>query len=167
MSNELMNIDNKALSAINATLEALEKSGELKVSEIYPSLTPVLSSRKAGGYPGKPFLGKIRAYNANVELPSVQDPDVTKEADVLEVQDVAGDYNGTVFNFYAGNGGLKAKIRAIKDFPFVFLAFRGENENETPGMNPWKDWFVVGFKSKEAGMKLVDLFKKQIPAQVK
>lgn len=139
-----MKMDDKKALLLNNLLADLEKNGDIKIAELRPSLSALLSKTKDGGFPGKAFLGEIVGFQAGVEMASMEDKDDLHEVDILELRDVTGDFNGETFAFNAGNGGLKAKVAKVKGLKHVLIVYRGEMERTNENWNPPKDYGMIG-----------------------
>ena len=144
----LATLNKGALSEIANILENLEASGAVKVSDIFPSLNKWLVASR----PGATFAGKLRAVREGVMIPSIDDEDVLKACTDAEVQDLTGDLNKAVSNFYAGNRGQEAKLRNIKDAKFMVIMYKGQVAAENPRHNPWRDYLLLACDSAETAL---------------
>lgn len=163
MSNkELALLDNNAVANLNAVLEGLVKSGEVKVSDLNPSLNALLTDAAQGGFAGRAFAGKVVGYRKAVPMPSFDDKDDMVDVDVLELQDVSGRFLGQTFNFYGRNGGQKAKIAGVAEKKCVVIAFKGEVESENKNHNPWKDFLVLGCDKEEIAKTTLNAIQKAV-----
>ncbi len=170
MSNEnngIAVLNEGALSAVASTLEMLKASGNVQISDLFPGLAPRLSDEKHGGKPGMIFLGAVQRYSADQTLPG-QDGEEGDVVDVAQLQDVTTDYQGAVFNFYAGNGGLKAKLRNVKDSKFLCIMFKGWAPTGQSGIKShYKDYLILGGNSKDEMVAAYKALKDAVKAPAK
>lgn len=160
--NKLAVLEDKAVKNLNTVLEDLIASGDVKVSELNPSLSALLSDPINGGFPGRVFVGKNVGFREGVPMPSMDDKDEMLPVDVLELKDVTNNFLGNTFNFYARNGGSKAKIQGVKDHEYVLIAFKGEVESENKHFAPYKDYLVLGCNKKEQALIAMEKIEKAV-----
>ena len=161
---ELIKMNQASEMALNKMLGELQDSGAIQIASLLPSLGGVLSDPDQGGFPGKAFFGEVKGFQKAVEMPSTLsgDPNETHEVDVLEVRDITGDYAKGSFAFYAGNGGLKAKVGKVKAAKLVLIYYAGELEARKDAPKAWnkpKDFGFIIVNDRAVGQKLYDTAK--------
>ena len=144
------------LAAVNKLLGDLQATGQIKVADLHPSLNAWLSNPENGGFAGRVFFGQRLSYAQGVEMPPVDPREEPKAVDVMELRDVTGDVAHETFNFYAGNNGVKAMLAQVREAPYMIIAFKGETESDRKGLNPRKDYWIVGIQDRAVGQKLYD-----------
>jgi hypothetical protein len=157
----LSTLNNKQAESLNKLLNEAVDSGAVKVADLLPGLNSMLSDPEQGGFPGKAFLGEVKAYLKDVEMPSglASDPDATHLVDQLEVRDATGDYQNSSWAFFASNSGLKAKLSKLKNAKFVLFVYRGELEPTKKGWNPPKDYGMLEIVDLATGREMYNKIK--------
>lgn len=137
MSKEPTALSTKADKALSAVLDKAEQEGAV-VGDLFPQLNSKL--REEG--PGSMVVGEILDYKKDA-APSALNPD--NSADVMTIRDIS---DGQRYNFFASNGGTKAKFRHLVKGSWALVLYGGAHKSETKGHNDWHDYRNVKFANR-------------------